>query len=130
MMSKDRNFSSYNYYSMQDFCTARFCFIWIIRMRIQLKEKRYPVHIQNNPNIRPDWTPKSGSCTPLIHTWCEVRNFASHKFHLTPDPIQIQPNLLVCSPDLVESKSSPMLISVVPAVSAKATDIQFTSGSS
>jgi len=42
---------------------ATFCFIWIIRIRNRLKGKRYP--IQKNPNIRPVWTTKSGSCTPL-----------------------------------------------------------------
>ena len=39
-------------------------FIWIIRFRIRLKQKRYP--IQKIINIRPDWTTKSGSCTPLV----------------------------------------------------------------
>jgi len=38
-------------------------FIWIIRIR--LKGKRYSIQIRKNPNIRPDWTPKSGSRTPL-----------------------------------------------------------------
>ena len=31
--------------------------------------------------------------TLCMSTWCEVRNFASHQFRLTPDPIQIQQNL-------------------------------------
>jgi len=39
-------------------------FIWIIRIR--LKRNRYPIQIQQFPNIWPDWTPKSGSCTPLL----------------------------------------------------------------
>jgi len=47
---------------------AIFYFIWIIRIRIRLKGKRYPIQIQKNPNIRPDWTPKPGSCTPLVCT--------------------------------------------------------------
>jgi len=38
-------------------------FIWIIWFR--LKRKRYPIQIQKIPNIRPDWTPKSGPCTPV-----------------------------------------------------------------
>ena len=32
---------------------------------MQLKGKRHPIQIQKNPNSRPDWSPKSGSCTPL-----------------------------------------------------------------
>jgi len=47
-------------------------FNWIIRFRIRLKRKRYPIQIQKIPNIWPDWTPKSGSCTPLVpasRTW-------------------------------------------------------------
>jgi len=40
---------------------ATFYFIWIIRIR--LKGKRYPN--QSKSKIRPDWTPKIGSCTPL-----------------------------------------------------------------
>jgi len=43
-------------------------FIWIIRFRIGLKRKRYPIQIQKIPNIRQDWTPKSGSCTPEMST--------------------------------------------------------------
>jgi len=39
-------------------------FIWIIWIR--LMRKRYPIQIQKFPIIRPDWTPKSGSCTPLV----------------------------------------------------------------
>jgi len=27
-----------------------------------------------------------------MRTWCEVRNFASHKYRLTPDPIRNQQN--------------------------------------
>ena len=43
-------------------------FIWIIRIRILLKGKRYSIQIQKNPNIRLGWTPKYGSCTPLVAT--------------------------------------------------------------
>jgi len=43
-----------------------FFFIWIIRFRIRLKWKWYPFQIQKILNIRPDWTPKTGSCTPLL----------------------------------------------------------------
>jgi len=39
--------------------TAAIYLIWIIPVR--LNRKRYP-----NPNIRPDLTPKSGTCTPLM----------------------------------------------------------------
>jgi len=39
-------------------------FIWIIPIR--LKRKRYPIQIRKIPNILSDWTPKSGSCTPLV----------------------------------------------------------------
>jgi len=31
-----------------------------------VERKRYPIQIQKNPNIHPNWTPKSGSCTPLV----------------------------------------------------------------
>jgi len=41
--------------------------IWIIRsFRIRWETISKPIQIQNNSNIRPVWTPKSGSCTPLI----------------------------------------------------------------
>jgi len=39
-------------------------FLWIVR----LKGKQYPIQIQKYPNIRPEWTPKSGSCIPLVCT--------------------------------------------------------------
>jgi len=67
MISKYRNFPWYNYYSTSSFLHGDSFLIWIIRFRIRLKWKRYPIQIQTILNIRPDWTPKTRSCTPL-HT--------------------------------------------------------------
>ena len=47
---------------------ATYYFIWMNRIQIRLKGKRYPIQIEKNPIIRPDWTPKSGFCTPLPYT--------------------------------------------------------------
>ena len=44
-------------------------FIWIIRVRIQLQRKRYPIQIQKIPNIQPDWTQNPDlvhHCTVLL----------------------------------------------------------------
>jgi len=60
MISKHRSFSSYNYYSIKNFWMAAFYFL----------DNPDPVEREtiSNPNTRPDWTPKSESCIPLLTT--------------------------------------------------------------
>jgi len=70
MISKDRNFSSYNYYSMQDFCMARF---FQLDNPNPVERETISNIYPKNPNIRPDWTPKSGSCTPLLQIRMRIR---------------------------------------------------------
>jgi len=63
MISNYCNFSSYNYYSISSVLHGHSFFNWIIGILFGLKGKRYPIQFQKIPNIRPDWTPKPGSCT-------------------------------------------------------------------
>jgi len=62
MISKYRNFSSYNYYSISRFFRmSTFYFIWIIRIR--LKRKRYPSQIKMI-----QISGRIGLQTPILHT--------------------------------------------------------------
>jgi len=44
---------------------ATFYFIWIIRKPDLVEREKISNPNPKNQNIRPDWAPKSGSCTPL-----------------------------------------------------------------
>jgi len=76
-----------------------FYFIWIIRIRL----KGNDIQIQKYPNIRPDWTPKSGSCTPLVdradqsyffrprlHSCSKIFESGSGDFFLFENPSPVQ----------------------------------------
>jgi len=68
MISKDRNFSSCNYYFIARFLHGQILFHLDNPdpNPIERKTISNPIQIQRNQNnIRPDWTLKSGSCTPL-----------------------------------------------------------------
>jgi len=68
MITKDRNFSSYNYIPRFLHGQILFHLDNPVPNPVERKTISNPSQIQKNPNIRPDWTPKSGSCTPLHYT--------------------------------------------------------------
>jgi len=70
MISKDRNFSSYNYYSIPRFLHGQILFH--LDNPDPNPVERKTISNPKNPNIRPGWTPKSGSCTPLTSSYVLV----------------------------------------------------------
>jgi len=72
MISKNRDFYSYNYYSIPRFLHGQIVFHLDNSDPNPVERKMIsnPIQIQRNPNIRPDCTLKSGSCTPLI--FCHI----------------------------------------------------------